>query len=161
MILQQAATFERKSDGAIAIQCSVCFFSGFSTCHCSAPNTQSSTPNTNAGVSKSSSVAASTSSSLSFNSSNASSSRSSSKKNHAKSKVANNSSSKISPAKLKCDINFVGDPDSNPGSSSHAGSAGSTSMPEDQDFSSDFNKDEQTSAATTALRLGKDLVYFF
>ena len=160
MILQQAATFERKSDGAIAIQCSVCFFSGFSTCHCSAPNTQSSTPNTNAGVSKSSSVAASTSSSLSFNSSNASSSRSSSKKNHAKSKVANNSSSKISPAKLKCDINFVGDPDSNPGSSSHAGSAGSTSM-EDQDFSSDFNKDEQTSAATTALRLGKDLVYFF
>ena len=35
MILQQSATFERKSDGAIAIQCSVCFFSGFSTCHCS------------------------------------------------------------------------------------------------------------------------------
>lgn len=35
MILQQSATFERKSDGAISIQCSVCFFSGFSTCHCS------------------------------------------------------------------------------------------------------------------------------
>ena len=38
MILQQSATFERKSDGAIAIQCSVCFFSGFSTCHCSSSN---------------------------------------------------------------------------------------------------------------------------
>ena len=42
MILQQSATFERKSDGAIAIQCSVCFFSGFSTCHCSTPNNSTS-----------------------------------------------------------------------------------------------------------------------
>ena len=41
MILQQSATFERKSDGAIAIQCSVCFFSGFSTCHCSSQSTSS------------------------------------------------------------------------------------------------------------------------
>lgn len=34
MILNQSATFERNPDGAITIQCSVCFFSGFSTCHC-------------------------------------------------------------------------------------------------------------------------------
>ena len=34
MILQQSPTFERKQDGNINIQCSVCFFSGFSKCHC-------------------------------------------------------------------------------------------------------------------------------
>ncbi len=34
MILQQSSTFERRKDGDIDIQCSVCFFSGFSQCHC-------------------------------------------------------------------------------------------------------------------------------
>ena len=34
MILHQPATFERNSDGAVTIQCSVCFFSGFSMCKC-------------------------------------------------------------------------------------------------------------------------------
>jgi hypothetical protein len=34
MLLQQSPTFERKQDGDIDIQCSVCFFSGFSKCHC-------------------------------------------------------------------------------------------------------------------------------
>ena len=34
MLLHQPATFERNTDGAITIQCSVCFFSGFSMCKC-------------------------------------------------------------------------------------------------------------------------------
>ncbi len=52
MILHQSATFERKSDGAIAIQCSVCFFSGFSTCHCNnASNSGSSATPTAASAS--------------------------------------------------------------------------------------------------------------
>ena len=52
MILQQSATFERKSDGAIAIQCSVCFFSGFSTCHCSNNTTNAAQPQTQSSKSK-------------------------------------------------------------------------------------------------------------
>ena len=56
MILQQSATFERKSDGAIAIQCSVCFFSGFSTCHCST-NVSSSTTSSSSSASSTSSKA--------------------------------------------------------------------------------------------------------
>ncbi len=53
MILQQSATFERKSDGAIAIQCSVCFFSGFSTCHCN-NSSSSSSSNSNSNSNSSS-----------------------------------------------------------------------------------------------------------
>ena len=57
MILQQSATFERKSDGAIAIQCSVCFFSGFSTCHCSTNVSSSTTTSSSSSASSTSSKA--------------------------------------------------------------------------------------------------------
>ena len=61
MILQQSATFERKSDGAIAIQCSVCFFSGFSTCHCpSSSSIKSSASTSNSSIASSTSSNAST-----------------------------------------------------------------------------------------------------
>ena len=71
MILQQSATFERKSDGAIAIQCSVCFFSGFSTCHCSTNVSSSSSSSSTTTAASSTSSKAGNSSKNSSNQNNA------------------------------------------------------------------------------------------
>ena len=111
----------------LAIQCSVCFFSGFSTCHCSAPNPV----HTNAGSVGSSVTVSSSKTSpakvvSSKNSSSLSNSSSKNPNNPAKNNGKNSHVNKTkvqatnskakdqSPAKLKCDKNGGSDPDSNP-----------------------------------------------
>ena len=137
----------------VAIQCSVCFFSGFSTCHCSAPNPV----HTNAGsVGSSVTVSSSKTSPAKVVSSKSSSSNSSSKNpnpaknngknshvNKTKVQATNSKAKDQSPAKLKCDKNGGSDPDSNPAFSD-------APISEIQDTS----KDEQDNSATR-LRLGK------